>query len=700
MKLTIKTKLIAYFLIVIIISMSLSAVLVNARVTSILDNNMKLTSQQTLAETLKGFQTYLKTLSIPVDLLTRKQEVKHLEDQGDFDTSVKTIQDSLVASLKVTVNPVRCYYSTKSGYLINAYLYDEEGTVKSKKTIESGIDNTAKEWYTKCIESPKRQNIFSTFTEPYTDKETGMSIITVSQEIRQNDENVGVVALDIDFSTFESYVQNIKLLNTGFVLLVDADGNIIVDNENNTYITDSVSALSFWKSFQTDSIDIAKAKTEAEAAGTEWTEKDGVRSYVENIGGNNFYVTVLEDEITEWKLVGLIRSDLENASSLTDLFWTTVVAAVFGSVIGIIIAVFVAFSLGKAINKLQVATKRLAEGDFTGHVIVKRKDELGDLQNNFNHMVESVSELIREVEGRFSDVFNVATDISDISSNTKETTYQVSLAIQSVATGATEQAQSTQDANNEVEKLAQSLEETKDYVESINQMSKEADSLSSQGIGIVGELVEKTDRTRENSKTSSEMIHEMLESIEKINYISNAIADITEQTNLLSLNASIEAARAGESGRGFAVVADEIRKLADQSRVSTDEIKSIIVEISNKSELVSRNMEESNNLQLQQEKAIEATRDLFNKISDAVNNLIKGLEKIGELNDNMANNKATVVSSMESIAYVSEQSAAAAEEVTASAEQVNTTMEDVANSAQKLNEIATELQETISKFKL
>ncbi len=686
---TIKVKLIAYFLVVIIISMTINAVLVNTSVTTMLENNMKLTSQQTLDETLKGFQTYMKTLSVPVDLLTRKQEVKHLEDEGDFDTNVKAVHDSLVASQKVIDNPVRCYYATSSGYLLNTSLYQEEVDGKmrtrSNNSLEKGIDKSSEEWYQKCIGSAKRHSIFSTFTEPYIDAETGKKIVTVSQEIKQDDLNVGAVGLDIDFVSFEEYVQGIQLLNTGFVLLVDGEGNILVDNDRNNAIAETVSGTQFWNDF---------------LASSEVEEAEKSNSYEEQIDGNRYLITILEDDITGWKLIGMIDSDMENAPSQAQLSVSTLIGALIGAVIGIIIAVFVALSLSRAIKRLQVATGRIAEGDFTGRIKVSRRDELGVLESNFNDMVDAVSQLIKEVEDRFTDILNVASDISEVSSNTKETTQQVSLAIHSVATGATEQAQSTQEANIEVEKLAQSLEETKDYVENINQMSKEANDLSAQGIVVVEELVEKSNHVKENSHTSSAMIEEMLTSIEKINFISNAIADITEQTNLLSLNASIEAARAGESGRGFAVVADEIRKLADQSKVSTDEIKDIIIEISGKSESVNNNMDESQTLQEQQADAIEGTRNLFNQISTSVNDLLQGLAKIGELNDNMVNNKTTVVSSMESIAYISEQSAAASEEVTASAEQVNSTMEGVATSAEQLNAIAKQLQVVIAKFKL
>ncbi|MBO5161978.1 MAG: methyl-accepting chemotaxis protein [Lachnospiraceae bacterium] len=565
-----------------------------------------------------------------------------------------------------------------------------------------GIDYTQKEWYTSAHKSPSKSEhaIFSVFTKPYYDEEFGVNIITVSQDIRMDDATVGVVALDIESSTLESYVQNIPLLNTGYVMLVDEEGNIIVDNEKNTTGLTSFADLKCWNIHQEDNETLKAAMIAAEEAGEEFDLASHIKTYTEQIGGKSYYVTVLEDEITGWKLVGMIQGELENASNFAQLFAAILIGALVGLIIGVIIAFVVAVSFSREIKRVQEATSKLAEGNFSEHIKVKRKDELGDLQVYFNSMVDSVAGLIREVDTKFADVYTVATDINEVSETTKETANQVSLAIQSVASGATEQAQSTQDANEEVEKLADSLEETKEYVNDVNQMSKEANELSLQGMGVVGELIEKSDKTRENAKASSEMISEMLESITKINYISDAIADITNQTNLLSLNASIEAARAGDLGKGFAVVTDEIRKLAEQSRQSTDEIKAIIAEISGKSELVSQNLEESNKLQNEQGKAIDNTRELFNKISVSVDNLKKGMEKIEVLNENMAENKNTVVTSTENIANISEQSAAAAEEVTASAEFVNTTMEDVSAYAQQLNEIATDLKTAISKFKL
>lgn len=144
---SIRTKLIAYFLIVILCVSLTTGILVTITTKNVLKDNIELTSAQTVTETLKGFQTYMRTMSQPVDLVTRKNEVKHLEDTGVFEDNIATIQDALIASLKVVDSPVRCYYSTANGYYMEGHLETVDGKVKGIKTYEEKVNNTDKQWY-------------------------------------------------------------------------------------------------------------------------------------------------------------------------------------------------------------------------------------------------------------------------------------------------------------------------------------------------------------------------------------------------------------------------------------------------------------------------------------------------------------------------------------------------------------------------
>lgn len=701
-KTSLSAKLIAAFMAAILGSVLICALLTHSKVESVLNSNMQLTSEQTLNSAMTSLQTYEKTISIPVDLLTRKDSIKQLLlEPENYDKYIDNVNDELVAACKVVNGSVRAYYALNDGRTITGWVqYEADGSKTAMNTVENK-DLSGKEWYTACQgRKAKVNSIFSYITAPYVDEETGEQIITVCQEVKYKDVVQGVVAMDIDASALADYVENIRLLNTGFVMLVDEQGNIVVDSESNTFADGTVADLEFFAPLteELDKLEEQKAQLEE----NEDPAADDIvlqASYTMRAEGRDCAITAMTDRITGWRLLGCI-SDQENQKNLININIGTLMAGVIGLIFGCVIAVLTALSFNRKIKKLQNATHRVAGGDFSEKIKVTRSDEFGVLETNFNGMMDDVSELIHAVEDKSNHILEVAGGISEVAGNTKTTIEQVTQAIDSVAQGAVKQAESTQEANTEVEHLKNSLDETKEYVSGMNGMTEKANEVSTEGIESVKDLIEKSGKTAEKSKVSLEVMNEMVESIDKIFYISDTIADITSQTNLLSLNASIEAARAGEMGKGFAVVADEIRKLADESKESTDEIKKIITEITEKSKLVESTMQENEVLQTEQQEAINRTEEIFGEIMKQIEMLGSGMERINALNDTMSANKDLVVDKMGTIASVSEQSAAATEEVNASTEQVNVTMEEISEHTETLQAIAKDLMETINRFKL
>lgn len=699
-KTSLSAKLIAAFMAAILGSVLICALLTHSKVESVLNSNMQLTSEQTLNSAMTSLQTYEKTISIPVDLLTRKDSIKQLLlEPENYDKYIDNVNDELVAACKVVNGSVRAYYALNDGRTITGWVqYEADGSKTAMNTVENK-DLSGKEWYTACQgRKAKVNSIFSYITAPYVDEETGEQIITVCQEVKYKDVVQGVVAMDIDASALADYVENIRLLNTGFVMLVDEQGNIVVDSESNTFADGTVADLEFFAPLteELDKLEEQKAQLEE----NEDPAADDIvlqASYTMRAEGRDCAITAMTDRITGWRLLGCI-SDQENQKNLININIGTLMAGVIGLIFGCVIAVLTALSFNREIKKLQNATHRVAGGDFSEKIKVTRSDEFGVLETNFNGMMDDVSGLIHAVEDKSNHILEVAGGISEVAGNTKTTIEQVTQAIDSVAQGAVKQAESTQEANTEVEHLKNSLDETKEYVSGMNGMTEKANEVSTEGIESVKDLIEKSGKTAEKSKVSLEVMNEMVESIDKIFYISDTIADITSQTNLLSLNASIEAARAGEMGKGFAVVADEIRKLADESKESTDEIKKIITEITEKSKLVESTMQENEVLQTEQQEAINRTEEIFGEIMKQIEMLGSGMERINALNDTMSANKDLVVDKMGTIASVSEQSAAATEEVNASTEQVNVTMEEISEHTETLQAIAKDLMETINRY--
>ena len=247
-KTSLSAKLIAAFMAAILGSVLICALLTHSKVESVLNSNMQLTSEQTLNSAMTSLQTYEKTISIPVDLLTRKDSIKQLLlEPENYDKYIDNVNDELVAACKVVNGSVRAYYALNDGRTITGWVqYEADGSKTAMNTVENK-DLSGKEWYTACQgRKAKVNSIFSYITQPYEDPQTGGQIFTVAQEVKYKDVLMGVVAMDIDAAQLENYIRNIRILNTGFAMLIDADGNIVIDSDKNTFADGNVTGLEFW----------------------------------------------------------------------------------------------------------------------------------------------------------------------------------------------------------------------------------------------------------------------------------------------------------------------------------------------------------------------------------------------------------------------------------------------------------------------
>jgi methyl-accepting chemotaxis protein len=311
-----------------------------------------------------------------------------------------------------------------------------------------------------------------------------------------------------------------------------------------------------------------------------------------------------------------------------------------------------------------------------------------------------MKEMVEQVKTSSEKVSDTSDQLTVISQETNETSGQIAKAIEEVAAGATEQASEVETINERSENLSVKIKGIADRAGSIKQLSKSSEDASYKGLDALGQLLMKSNEANSETKKVEAMLTDLEKQTKNIEEVVTAISAISDQTNLLALNASIEAARAGESGRGFAVVAEEVRKLAEQSALSSGHISETVRLIQSETKDASHAMIEASRMNDEQNSAIHETGEVLNLITTEMQSLVQGIDHIYNDIQKMSEEQAAIQEAIQSISAISQESAAAAEEVNASTDEQLVTLEKVKQSTDMLKSASEDLISAISKFTL
>lgn len=379
---------------------------------------------------------------------------------------------------------------------------------------------------------------------------------------------------------------------------------------------------------------------------------------------------------------------------------TAVVVLIFG----VFVAWICARRMTRPLIRMTSAVDRIAGFDLTEDpeliALDKNKGETGAIAHAVLHMKQALRSMVQQIREQSANIHQASGQLEENATATSGNVDSIETAVNEIATGATNQATETQRATEDVVMMGTMIEDTSTQVENLNSTAVEMSNASASARDALEELNHINEKAIESIEVIYQQTHTTNESALKIKDVTELIASIAEETNLLSLNASIEAARAGDAGKGFAVVASQIQKLAEQSNASTKKIDDIIHMLLTDSENAVHTMEEVREVMHQQSEKVEQTKQVFGSVNQGIDQSISGMEAISEHTRQLDHARENIVDTVQNLSAIAQENAASTEETNAVVMEIGGVMQQISGNVQGLRRIADILEKNVETFKL
>lgn len=632
--------------------------------------------------------------------------------EASANTSVGTLEEYLglgfenieLMATRLSINSAITSYYTGSEVKSESMLMDTKVALSNESTADKFIDHIivcAKsgtacsekgairgDVYNAFVESEEGKNVESEIgmgsmwisSHPAIDEVTGydsdeyaLSLVTVLKN--NSNKSVGYIIIDVKTSFIQDILDNAQISDNSIKGFVLEDGSQVLSGDSDIKFTDT----DFYQ----------------EALAGENLQGSKEVSYE----GADYLFTYSRIEGTNMLVCAMVPQKEIMAGAQAILRYTVIAVAIC-AVIAIVVGSVLASGISKAIRKVNRVLKKTSDGDLTGQISMKRKDEFNVLSSSITNMIGSMKDLILKMTNVSGHVSDSAVQVGTNSEVLLEVTKNITEAVDYINSGISQQAQDTESCLEQMNGLAERINVVHENTDEISEIAQEAQGAIENGMVIVANLGEKVQGTTEVTETIIREIRELNKESIAINSIIGTINEIAEQTNLLSLNASIEAARAGEAGRGFAVVSEEIRKLAEQSGNAGNQIGEIINHIQERLAATIETAGLAGESVAFQTEALNNTVDVFKNISQQVSKLAEDVEKITQSVGGIEQAKEDTMNAIESISTTSNQTESASEELARSTEKQLQAVEVLNDAVKRLQMDAEDLDTSVSIFKV
>lgn len=409
--------------------------------------------------------------------------------------------------------------------------------------------------------------------------------------------------------------------------------------------------------------------------------------------------------------VNSMVNDINDVVSLLDsnsnkkVLWAKELSSIF-LIIALIIIVSSLITIRKTIiNHLKDLVQRMKDissgnGDLTKRININSKDEIGELAKWFNVFVENINHIVMSVKDTSSNVKNISEQISDISYQNSQATETIAVSAQEVSEGSLEQTNQVNDLFDKVNILSQKIESISQIINKVLVHSMETEQEALSGNKDLEVSVTQLNVISNTTNEVSMKLGKLEESSKEIGRIVELITEISDQTNLLALNASIEAARAGESGKGFAVVAEEVSKLADETANATKQIVPIINNIQTETSTTRNDMKHTVDEVNKEVEFMKRCSQSLISIVEKAKETNYGVQSITKINEEITNEFNNIKQTATSISKIANKNSEDTQSVAAAVQEQTASVEEVAASVSSLSELAAELHNKVSGFKV